>query len=109
MSGRDEPSFLPEGGASADTLAALVMDLGAQLHVERQARLALQEALLRKGVVDAAAIDALAEDADFLAKARAGLDRSMARIMRILIEAGDRTGPLRAESPAIEPVARGIG
>lgn len=106
MSRRDELSFLPEG-ASADTLAALVMDLGAQLHVERQARLALQEALVRKGVLAAAEIEALAGDDAFLATARTGLDRSMARIMRILTEAGDRTGPLRAESPPIEPVRAG--
>jgi len=98
---RDELSFLPER-ASTDTLAQLVMDLGAQLHMERQARLALQEALVRQGVIGAEAIDALAGDADFLAGARAELDRSMARLMRIMTEAGDRLGPLRAEAPEQE-------
>lgn len=95
----DELRFLPEG-AAADTLAALVMDLAAQLHIERQARLALQTALERDGTVTAAAIDPLADDPAFLERARGELDRSMARLMRILKEAGDRTGPLRAESPA---------
>lgn len=98
---RDELSFL-DPAHSADTLAALVMDLGAQLHVERQARLALEETLLRRGLVAAPDIEALADDPEFLARARAGLDRSMARLMRILTEAGDRTGPLRAEAPATE-------
>ncbi|WP_306118920.1 MULTISPECIES: hypothetical protein [unclassified Roseitalea] len=95
---RDELSFL-SNQTDADTLGALVMDLGAQLHVERQARLALQEALVRQGAVSAEAIDALADDADFLARARAELDRSMARIMRIMVEAGDKMGPLRDEAP----------
>ena len=95
---RDELSFLTEA-TSADTLAQLVMDLGAQLHVERQARLALEEALLRQGVLSADAIDALAGDEAFLARARAELDRSMARLIRIMTEAGDRFGPLRDEAP----------
>lgn len=98
---RDELTFLPPETAT-DTLAALVMDIGAQLHAERQARLALEEALIRRGVLDAGDIDALAEDPALLARARAGLDRSMARIMRILEEAGDRTGPLRPEAPEQE-------
>lgn len=98
---RDELSFLSEK-TSADTLAQLVMDLGAQLHVERQARLALEEALLRQGTLPAGAIEALAEDPDFLARARAELDRSMARLMRIMTEDGDRFGPLRAEAPGQE-------
>jgi len=96
---RDELSFLPER-ASADTLAQMIMDLGAQLHRERQARLALEEALLRQGAVSSEAIDALAADPAFLARARAELDGSIARLIRIMSEAGDRTGPLRAEAPA---------
>jgi hypothetical protein len=98
---RDELSFLSER-TNVDTLAQLVMDLGAQLHVERQARLALEEALLRQGTLSAEAIEALAEDPDFLARARAELDRSMARLMRIMTEAGARFGPLRAEAPEQE-------
>ncbi|MCC6008581.1 MAG: hypothetical protein JJU40_13005 [Rhodobacteraceae bacterium] len=98
---RDELSFLPPEGAT-DTLAALVMDLGAQLHAERQARLALEEALIRRGLLSVEEVAALAGDPALLARARDGLERSMARIMRILEEAGDRTGPLRAEAPATE-------
>jgi hypothetical protein len=95
---RDELSFLTEK-TSADTLAQLVMDLGAQLHAERQARLALEEALVRQGVLAPAAIEALADDPAFLARARGELDRSMARLIRIMTEAGDRYGPLRDEAP----------
>ena len=98
---RDEHVFIPER-PGLDTLAQLVMDLSAQLHVERQARLALQEALMRRGAVTREEIDGLAGDADFLAEARAGLGRSMDRLVRIMTEAGDHMGPLRAESPTDE-------
>jgi len=99
--GRDELAFLT-APASADTLAQLVMDLGAQLHRERHARLALEEALMRAGVLPAGAVEALEEDAGLLVKSRAALDASMARIIRIMAEAGDRTGPLRSEAPERE-------
>ena len=99
--GRDELVFLTEP-ASADTLAQLVMDLGAQLHRERQSRLALEEALTRAGVLDEGAIEALHEDPELLARSRKGLDASMARLIRIMAEAGDRTGPLRGEAPKRE-------
>lgn len=98
--GKPELDFL--GPADTDTVAALVMDLAAQLHVERQRRMALETVLTRTGVVDRAAIEGLADDARFLAKARAALDTSLRRSLRIMTEAGDRTGPLRAEAPAVE-------
>jgi len=101
---RDEHSFLP-AGSTADTLAALVMDLAAQLHVERQARLALEEALSRAGVLPDGAVAALAADPVLLARSRAGLDRSLGRLMRIMTEAGDHTGPLRPEAPAPDTAA----
>lgn len=95
---RDELSFL--GTAQTDTLAGLVMDLAAQLHVERQRRMALEELLVREGLLSREAIEALAGDEAFLGQARAALDKSMARLIAIIGEAGDRTGPLRAEAPA---------
>lgn len=96
--GRGELSFL-NGPDAADTLAQLVMDLAAQLHCERYARLALQEALIRAGSLPAGAVDALVEDPGLLERSRGELDASMARLIRIMAEAGDRTGPLRAEAP----------
>lgn len=101
--GKPELDFL--GAADTDTVAALVMDLAAQLHIERQRRMALETALVRAGLIDRAAIEGLAEDAGFLAEARAALDTSVRRSLRIMTEAGDHTGPLRAEAPAVEPTA----
>jgi hypothetical protein len=98
---RNELAFLTDP-AAVDTLAQLVMDIGAQVHQERQARLALEEALTRAGVLPVGAVAALAEDPALLARAREGLDASMARLMRIMVEAGDRFGPLRAEAPEKE-------
>lgn len=95
---RNELVFLTDA-TTTDTLAQLVMDLGAQLHQERQARLALEEALTRAGVLPEGATAALAEDPALLARARTALDASMARMMRIMVEAGDRFGPLRDEAP----------
>ena len=100
MSRPDELTFFDD--AEDDTLAALVMDLAAQLHIERQRRLALEEALTRSGAIDPAAIAALVDDAAFQAKTARALDKSQARLIRIITEHGDRTGPLRAEAPEIE-------
>jgi hypothetical protein len=100
MTKPDELTFFDD--AEDDVLAALVMDLAAQLHIERQRRLAMEELLVRSGTIDPAAIEALAGDADFQAKAGDALDRSQARLIRIITEHGDRTGPLRDEAPEIE-------
>ncbi|MEM7444211.1 MAG: hypothetical protein AAF414_12875 [Pseudomonadota bacterium] len=100
MSGRDELTFFDN--AEIDTLAALVMDLAAQLHIERQRRMALEEALTRAEMVDQSAIEAMVGDAEFRAKSTRALDTSQARLMRIITERGDRTGPLRDEAPPVE-------
>lgn len=99
MTKPDELTFFDD--AEDDVLAALVMDLAAQLHIERQRRMAMEEMLTRSGVIDLAAIEALAGDADFQTKAGKALDKSQARLIRIITEHGDRTGPLRAEAPEI--------
>lgn len=39
------------GAADLDTLAALVMELAAQLHAERHRRIALEQALAARGIV----------------------------------------------------------
>ncbi|MEQ9815591.1 MAG: hypothetical protein RLO50_22655 [Azospirillaceae bacterium] len=89
-----------------DTLAQLVFDLAAQLHVERQRRLALETLLVRSGAVSETALEALVGDDAFLARSRDVLDRSLARLMRIVAEDGDRQGPLRAEDPAVAQSAK---
>lgn len=98
MSGRDgEPRLL--GAADIDRLAGLVFELCAQLHVERQQRMALERAVVARGVVAAADIARLAGDEGFLAEARAEADRSLRQLMRILAEDGGRKAPLRDEAP----------
>jgi hypothetical protein len=81
-----------------DRLAAVVFELAAQLHVERQRRMALETLLVAKGFAPAAELEALAEDPRFLVTTRAAADRSLRKIMRILTEDGDKRRPLRGES-----------
>lgn len=85
-------------GATNDQLAALLMELASQLHVERQRRMALQTVLERQGLIDPAAMEALAADPDFNAAAGAAVDASLRRLLRIMTERGDPRGPLRAEA-----------
>ena len=85
-------------GASIDQVAAMVLELGSQLHVERQRRMALEALLVRQGVVDPAALASMGTDEAFLAEARSALDESLRRLLRIMVEDGDPRGPLRAEA-----------
>ncbi|MFM8679172.1 MAG: hypothetical protein ACKOGH_06110 [Alphaproteobacteria bacterium] len=91
-----ELSFLD--GIDVDRLAALVFELSSQLHVERHRRMALERALVAKGVVAEAEVAALAEDQAFLGAAREAADRSLRKLLRILAEDGDRRAPLRKEA-----------
>lgn len=84
--------------ADPDRLAALVFELAAQLHAERQRRMALEEVLVRRGLLDRAEVEALAGDGTFLGTAQAALDANLRRMLRILEEAGDARGPLRSEA-----------
>lgn len=95
MSGTDH-AYLQD--VSPDRLAALLFELAAQLHAERQRRMALEEVLVRRGLLDRAEIEALAGDGAFLGTAQAALDTNLRRLLRILEEAGDARGPLRAEA-----------
>jgi hypothetical protein len=81
-----------------DQVAALVFELASQLHVERQRRMALETLLRRQGVITEAALETLADDASFMDAARAELDHNLRRLLRIVTETGDPTGPLRAEA-----------
>jgi hypothetical protein len=86
------------GEVEPDRLAALVFELAAQLHAERQRRMALEEVLVRRGLLERAQMEALAADAGFLGDAQSALDGNLRRLLRILEEAGDARGPLRAEA-----------
>lgn len=85
-------------GVGPDRLAALLMELAAQLHAERQRRMALEEALVRRGLLTREEVEALGGDAAFLGASQAALDANLRRLMRIMAEAGDARGPLRAEA-----------
>ncbi len=93
-----EPRFL--AAADLDRLAALVFELSAQLHIERHQRMALEAALIAKGMLAPGDIAQLAEDEGFLTDARAAADQSLRKLMRILAEDGDRKAPLRPETQA---------
>lgn len=83
--------------ASIDQVAAMVLELASQLHVERQRRMALELLLLRQGAIPDPAT--LAEDPALLEAARTALDTNLRRLLRIMTETGDPSAPLRAEAP----------
>lgn len=89
-----------------DKLSAVVFDLAAQLHVERQRRMALETALVAEGITSREAIDRLADDEAFLGEARGALDAAQARVFAILKERGDRRTPLRAQTRSVPPSAK---
>ena len=95
MNARDM-TFLKD--ADLDKAVGLVFELAAQLHVERQRRLALEKLMSDKGLITATEMETLTDDDKFLETAREALDRSLHKLMRILSEQGDKKGPLRAEA-----------
>lgn len=95
MKSPPEPKYL--AGVDPDTLAGLVFELAAQMHTERQHRLALECALVKNGMIDAGLLASLSEDATVLEQARAGADQSIRSLLRIVMEDGDLKTPLRNE------------
>jgi hypothetical protein len=89
--------------SDVDTLAALVMELAAQLHVERQRRLALEQALAARGIVDIDALERAASDPAVAERGRAALDGSIRALLRIMTERGDPQTPLRGEAVGQPP------
>lgn len=87
------------GDNQSDKLAGLVFELAAQLHIERTRRQALEEILIRNGILNPTAIEALATDADFQNGMRDQLDQAIRRLLTIASEAGDPAAPLREEAP----------
>lgn len=87
----------PFGQPDTDRLAGLVFELASQLHVERSRRLALEAALIRSGVLSAEALAAPRNSAEFLERAREELDRSMGKLMRVIMDNGDVRTPMRAD------------
>jgi hypothetical protein len=87
----------PFGQPDTGRLAGLVFELAAQLHVERSQRLALEAALIRSGALSAEALAEVGDSTEFLRRTSEELDRSMGKLMRVVMENGDVRTPLRAE------------
>ncbi|GIL38068.1 hypothetical protein [Roseiterribacter gracilis] len=79
-------------------LAALVFELASQLHAERSARIALQNALIRAGITTDIEIGEAAEAALTREETAAALARSMLKLMRVLRESDDPRSPTRHEA-----------
>lgn len=78
-----------------ERLAGLVFELASQLHVERAQRVALQVALEKAGLIDAATLQSLASDAALQRRNREMLEESIAELLRVLSESADPRRPLR--------------
>lgn len=78
-----------------DRLGEVVLELAQQLHVERARRIALERALVEKGLLDPAAVEAAAGTTATQEASRRELDSSIERILRIMTASGGPEGPLR--------------
>jgi hypothetical protein len=86
----------PDSAPDGRQLAGLVFELASQLHVERAQRIALQSALEQSGALDAAKLEASADDPGARRLSRALLEESIARLLRVLAEDADPRRPLRS-------------
>lgn len=86
------------GASDVDQIAGLVFELAAQLHAERQRRLALEEALVRRALVTRRELHALTEDETFHDLVRAELARAQQALLDVLLESDDAHAPLRPQT-----------
>ena len=92
---------IPSGFGELDNarLAALLFEVASQLHLERAHRLALEAALVSRGLVTPADIEAAAENEAFRQKSSEAADLAVRKLLRVLSESPDERAPLRAEVP----------
>ena len=95
-----EPRFFPD--PDLDRVVAMVMDLAAQLHIERLHRLRLESALLRQGVISEDQLAALAADPELADRSMQEVDRSLRALLAGLQERDDAAAPLRPAAPVME-------
>jgi len=100
--GPGEVTFFSDPGM--DLMAGVIFEVAAQLHEERAARLALQSALLSAGLLDGSAIAAAAVQPSTRAGSKAELDRSLASLLRVLVQRDDARAPLARAPLAGDPV-----
>jgi hypothetical protein len=81
-----------------EQLTGLVFELASQLHVERAQRVALQAALEKAGLFDAATLQALALDPEVQRRNHDLLEESISKLLRVLAEDTDARRPLQETS-----------
>lgn len=100
---RNEPEPIFLDARSSDRLAGLVFELAAQLHAERAQRIALQAALSKRGLIDDGDVEAAAGADDTARDITAALELSQRRLIDVLVELDDVSGPLRHEATPDPP------
>jgi hypothetical protein len=86
-------TFFPD--EHLDRAVGLIFELASQLHVERERRAALEEALVRRGLIDRDELEALTDDPEFAADVRSQLDESISALIGNVTEDGPPQHPLR--------------
>jgi hypothetical protein len=85
-----------------DRVAALVMELAAELHVAETRCRALERLLVREGVLSPGTVDAFDPNEDESRELEAARDALLRRLLRIMTEDGPSAHPLREEALAGE-------
>lgn len=80
---------------SVDRVVSFSWQLAQELQVARHRLTALEQLLVRKGVVAAGELDQLRPDADEAARLAESRDQFVARLMRVLTERDDAAMPMR--------------
>lgn len=83
-----------------DRVVGLVMQLAADLHVAQTRCRALEQLLVRHGVIPAGAVDGFEPDDEETRALRESRDALLARLLRIMTEDGPSAHPLRDEALA---------
>jgi hypothetical protein len=95
-------TFSEFGELDCATVAALVLELASQLHVERARRLALEAVLSDRGVLEQGEVEAAGGKPALSQAAARAADEAVRRLLRILAESSNERAPLRAEAPRSE-------
>jgi hypothetical protein len=90
-----QPELRLLASSNVDQIAGLVFELATQVHVERQRRLALEELLARRGLIDRDDLHELVGDEGFRDLMRSELVRAQQALLDVLLESDDARTPLR--------------
>lgn len=84
--------FVPE---TLDRIMGMLMELAAQLNQERYRRIALEELLVRRSVIETGEIEDLGNNDQLIAKAQEQLQLAIERLFAPVVEHGHPWRPLR--------------